>query len=215
MIVTEHYSVGAALDGSGHHILHVQAHPVGGALPQPDRCFDVAAGAQRDQHGALVVRPGKLGHQVAAQLFRGLEAALSVGAAAPVIPADLRQHVQQPCRGGADALHGAQFFLAGLQHRGKVPEPLQQVIRDLVGIPLSIGRIQDIFQHFMVGQTVQPVVLHPLPHALAVPLMPFVFCHGGSPFQRSFFIVPISGTELKPPGKIFRAGCVDLAGFVY
>lgn len=121
----------------------------------------------------------------------------------------------QSCRGGADALHGAQFFLAGLQHRGKVPEPLQQVIRDLVGIPLSIGRIQDIFQHFMVGQTVQPVVLHPLPHALAVPLMPFVFCHGGSPFQRSFFIVPISGTELKPPGKIFRAGCVDLAGFVY
>ena len=150
-----------------------------------------------------------------AQLFRGLEAALSVGAAAPVIPADLRQHVQQPCRGGADALHGAQFFLAGLQHGGKVPEPLQQVICDLVGIPLSIGRIQDIFQNFMVGQTVQPVVLHPLPHALAVPLMPFVFCHGGSPFQRSFFIVPISGTELKPPGKIFRAGCVDLAGFVY
>ena len=50
---------------------------------------------------------------------------------------------------------------------------------------------------------------------LEVPLMPFVFCHGGSPFQRSFFIVPISGTELKPPGKIFRAGCVDLAGFVY
>ena len=90
--------------------------------------------------------------------------------------------MQHPGGGGANALHGAQFFLAGLQHRRKIPEPVDQVMGDAVGILLGVGQVKHIFQCLVLGQTVQPVALHPLTHPLPMPSVPFVFCHGGTPF---------------------------------
>ena len=90
--------------------------------------------------------------------------------------------MQHPGTGRAHTLHGAQFFLAGLQHGGKIAEAVDQVMGDAVGVLLRIGQIEDVLQRFVLSQAVQPVVLHPLPHPLAVTLVPFLFCHDGSPF---------------------------------
>ena len=220
VIVGKHHHIGAALDGCGHHILDVQTDPVGGTLPQPDRRLDVMARAERDQQGAFVVRPCEFGCQIAAQLFGGFVASLFVKAAAAIKPADLRQHMQQPGRGRADPFHGAKLFFAGFQHRGKVAEAFQQIIGDVIGIALGICGVKNIFQHLVVSQTVQPVVLHPLPHPLAMPLMPFVFCHWPQllcifvPYNSTHFAGRTQGFAGKYP--VFCCQyCVDFPCFLY
>lgn len=88
--------------------------------------------------------------------------------------------MQHPGCGRAYALHSAQLFLAGFQHSGKIAKAVDQVVSDAVGVLLGVGEVQYIFQRFVLGQTVQTVVLHPFAHPLAVSLMPFVFCHCGT-----------------------------------
>ena len=90
---------------------------------------------------------------------------------------------------------------------------------DAVGVLLRIGEVQHIFQCFVLGQTVQPVVLHPFAHPLAMPLMPFVFCHCRYSPSCSFpIIVPILHRKLKALGKnSFDPGRfrVDLQPWLY
>ena len=93
------------------------------------------------------------------------------------------QQMQHPGSRGAYALYRAQLFLAGFQHRRKIPEPVDQVVGDTVGVLLGVGQVKHIFQRLVLGQTVQPIVLHPLPHPLAMSLVPFILCHGGTPFS--------------------------------
>ena len=127
--------------------------------------------------------------------------------------------MQHPGSRGAYALYGAQLFLAGFQHRRKIPEPVDQVVGDTIGVLLGVGQVKHIFQRLVLGQTVQPVVLHPFAHPLAMPLMPFVFCHCRYSPSCSFpIIVPILHRELKALGKnSFDPGRfrVDLQPWLY
>ena len=66
--------------------------------------------------------------------------------------------MQHPGGRRADALHRAQFFLAGFQHRRKIAEPVNEVVGNAVGILLGIGQIEDVFQCLMFGQTVPDAV---------------------------------------------------------
>ena len=90
--------------------------------------------------------------------------------------------MQHPGSGRAHPFHGAQLLLTGLQYRRKITKTIDEVMCDAVGVLLRIGEVQHIFQCFVLGQTVQPVALHPLPHPLAMSLVPFILCHGGTPF---------------------------------
>ena len=181
--MAEHHTVGTALEGCRHHILDLQTHPVAGAVPQPEQPLDAAAAIQRSQQGAFLHSPGKLCHQVFGQLVGGLHAFFAVDRTLGIVSADLRQKMQHPGGGGAYPLHRQQILLGGIQHPGKVSEPVHEDMGKAVGVLAGVGDIKDIFQRFVGFQTFQPVLLYPGAHPLAVPRMRAAFLrHGHSPF---------------------------------
>ena len=91
--------------------------------------------------------------------------------------------MQHPGSGGAYPLHRQQILLGGIQHPGKVSEPVHEDMGKAVGVLAGVGDVKDIFQRFMGCQTFQSVLLHPGAHPLAVPRMRAAFLrHGRSPF---------------------------------
>ena len=96
--------------------------------------------------------------------------------------------MQHPRCGGADALHRQQVFFGGFQHPGKIAEPAHEVMGQLVRIFPRVGDVQQIFQRLMGFQTVEALLLYPLPHPLAVPFVGLLFFgHGSAPFAHSSF----------------------------
>ena len=171
VVVAEHDPVGAALQGCRHHVFDGKAHPVAGAVLEPERRPDPAAAVQRQQKGALLHGPGKQAHQVFRQLFRRLQAAVSAGAALGIVSADIGHQMQHPGRGRANALHRHQVFLRGIQHPGKITEAVDELVGHLVRVLPRVGDVQQAFQRLMRFQAGKAVLRHPAAHPPAVPGM--------------------------------------------
>ena len=165
------------------------------------------------QRQALVVH----GHQIAAFLLLGEEEGADIldavgfgakraGAAFAllqlVVLFELAQRGDEPGAGRADALHLAEFLLAGVQHVAVAAEPLQQPVGDGVGVLAGDGEVEQVFQHLMGGQAGQALPADPVLHTGPVVgvegffflFVLFVRRHGVSPshpcgLRRADFII--------------------------
>ena len=82
----------------------------------------------------------------------------------------------------ADALYLCQFLRLSLHNLAEITEMLDQAVRQLIGIHARDGKVQQLFQRFMLCQTFQTIALNTGLHPRTVVFVKVARCH--------FFLIP-------------------------
>ena len=78
---------------------------------------------------------------------------------------------------GANAIYLRQFLRLSLHNLAEITEMFDQAVCQFIGIHARDGKVQQIFQRFMLRQAFQAVALHAGLHPRAVVFVQVARCH--------------------------------------